>query len=84
MRDNDSWDEWLLYMMSAVEETAYDTIRLVNNIKEEIMRMKNILRNNYKFYSQELLNHLFKQPYTKIEVIRLFHKRMRLKNRPTE
>lgn len=27
VRDNDSWDEWLLYMISAVEETAYDTIR---------------------------------------------------------
>ena len=33
------------------------------------MTMKNILRNNYKFYSQELLNHLFKQPYTKIEFL---------------
>ena len=27
VRDNDSWNEWLLYMISAVEETAYDTIR---------------------------------------------------------
>jgi Fic family protein len=49
-----------------VEETAYDTIRLVNDIKNEMMAMKNKLRENYKFYSQELLNHLFKQPYTKI------------------
>lgn len=24
---------------------------------------------NYKFYSQDLLNHLFKQPYTKIEYV---------------
>lgn len=69
VRDNESWEEWLLYMISAVEETAYDTIRLVNNIKKEMMKMKNILRNNYKFYSQELLNHLFKQPYTKIEFL---------------
>ena len=69
VRDNDSWEAWLLYMISAVEETAYDTIRLVNNIKTEMMIMKNILRNNYKFYSQELLNHLFKQPYTKIEFL---------------
>ncbi|MFT5777225.1 MAG: Fic family protein [Crocinitomicaceae bacterium] len=53
-------------MISAVEEMAYDTIRLVNDIKKEMMTMKNILPNNYKFYSQELLNHLFKQPYTKI------------------
>lgn len=69
VRDNGSWEEWLLYMISAVEETAYDTISLVNNIKKEMMKMKNILRNNYKFYSQELLNHLFKHPYTKIEFL---------------
>ena len=69
VRDNDSWDEWLLYMINAVEETAYETLRLVNNIKCEMMKMKNILRTNYKFYSQELLNHLFKQPYTKIEFL---------------
>ena len=31
--------------------------------------MKNELRNNYKFYSQDLLNHLFKTPYTKIEYL---------------
>jgi len=69
VRDHDRWEEWLLYIISAVEETSYDTIRLVNNIKEEMIKMKNILRNNYKFYSQELLNHLFKQPYTKIELL---------------
>lgn len=31
--------------------------------------MKIVLRDNYKFYSQDLLNHLFKQPYTKIEYL---------------
>jgi predicted transcriptional regulator len=30
---------------------------------------KNLLRNNYKFYSQDLLNNLFKNPYTKIEFL---------------
>lgn len=57
-------------MIEAVEKIAYETITLVNKIKTEMMDMKNILRSNYKFYSQELLNHLFKQPYTKIEFLR--------------
>lgn len=69
IRDNGNWEEWILYMLSAVEETAYDTIRLVNVIKKEMQEMKNRLRDNYKFYSQELLNHLYKQPYTKIEFL---------------
>ena len=30
---------------------------------------KHRLRDNYKFYSQDLLNNLFKHPYTKIEFI---------------
>jgi Fic family protein len=69
VRDNGNWDEWILYMLNAVEETAYDTIRLVNLIKLAMQEMKITLRDNYKFYSQELLNHLFKQPYTKIEFL---------------
>jgi len=56
-------------MISAVEETSYDTLRLVTNIKTNMMTMKNVLRIDYKFYSQELLNHLFKQPYTKVEFL---------------
>ena len=34
-----------------------------------MMQFKHALRNNYKFYSQDLLNNLFKHPYTKIEFI---------------
>lgn len=69
VRDNDSWEDWILFMLKAVEETSYSTISLVNTIKHEMQTMKNVLRENYKFYSQELLNHLFKQPYTKIEFL---------------
>lgn len=69
VRDTDNWEDWLIFMISAVKETAYDTIRLVNEIKREMMAMKKLLRKDYKFYSQELLNHLFKQPYTKIEFL---------------
>lgn len=69
VRDEGKWEEWLLYVLDAVEKTAADTIRLVNTIKVEMTKMKTTLRDNYKFYSQELLNHLFKQPYTKIEFL---------------
>lgn len=69
VRDKSEWEDWLLYMITAVEETSHDTIRLVNTIKKEMSEMKKVLRDNYKFYSQELLNHLFQQPYTKIEFL---------------
>jgi Fic family protein len=34
-----------------------------------MLEFKHKLRSNYKFYSHELLNNLFKHPYTKIEFI---------------
>ncbi|MEW7281326.1 Fic family protein [Aquimarina sp. 2201CG1-2-11] len=69
VRDLGNWESWILFMIRAVEETSLYTIELIKGIKSDMMKMKNILRDNYKFYSQELLNHLFKLPYTKIEFL---------------
>jgi len=69
VRENDDWENWILYMLQAVEEISHETIILIAKIKELIFEYKNLLRNNYKFYSQDLLNNLFKHPYTKIEFI---------------
>jgi Fic family protein len=69
VRDRENWEEWLLFMIQGVEETARETIELINQIKSLMMDYKQRLRGNYKFYSQDLLNNLFKHPYTKIEFI---------------
>lgn len=69
VRLSDSWEEWLVYMIRGIEETANETIALISEIKILMHKMKQQLRSSYKFYSQELLNNLFKYPYTKIEYI---------------
>ena len=69
VRDNESWEAWLIFMITGVEEIANETSNLIREIKTQMGTMKNELRNNYKFYSQDILNHLFKQPYTKIEYL---------------
>ena len=69
VRETDNWENWILYMLDAVEQISKETIVLIGKIKELIFEYKNLLRNNYKFYSQDLLNNLFKHPYTKIEFI---------------
>ncbi len=69
VRQTDNWENWLLFMLDAVEQISKETIKLVEKIKNLIFEYKNILRNNYKFYSQDLLNNLFKHPYTKIEFV---------------
>ena len=69
VRETDNWENWILYMLDAVEVISKETIILIRNMKALIFEYKNILRNNYKFYSQDLLNNLFKHPYTKIEFV---------------
>lgn len=69
VRDTDEWEEWLLFMVRGVEETSRETISLILQISELMKEYKNKLRDNYKFYSQDLLNNLFKHPYTKIEFL---------------
>lgn len=69
VREEKLWEEWLLFMIKGVEKTAKETIELIIQIKELMQYYKHRLRGNYKFYSQDLLNNLFKHPYTKIEFI---------------
>ncbi len=69
VRTKNNWEEWLLFMIKAVDKTSRETIDLIIKIRELMMNYKHILRDNYKFYSQDLLNNLFKHPYTKIEFI---------------
>ncbi|QHI37476.1 Adenosine monophosphate-protein transferase SoFic [Kordia antarctica] len=69
VRETDNWEKWILYILDSVEQISKETIILISKIKALIFEYKNLLRNNYKFYSQDLLNNLFKHPYTKIEFI---------------
>jgi Fic family protein len=69
VRIKNNWEEWLLFMIKAVDQTSRETIDLIIKIRELMMNYKRTLRDNYKFYSQDLLNNLFKHPYTKIEFI---------------
>ena len=69
VRTKNNWEEWLLFMIKAVDQTSRETIDLIIKIRELMMIYKRTLRDNYKFYSQDLLNNLFKHPYTKIEFI---------------
>jgi Fic family protein len=69
VRDKDEWEEWILFMLNAVIETSKDTILVIEKIKDLLIEYKHKIRNDYKFYSQDLLNNLFKHPYTKIEFL---------------
>ena len=62
------WQEWILFILKGVEQTALDTTRLVQGISALMQRHKQTLRPLFgKNYKHELLNNLFYHPYTKIE-----------------
>ncbi len=69
IRDDNNWEEWILFVIRGIEITSKETINLISQIKELMLEYKFKLRDNYKFYSQDLLNNLFKHPYTKIEFV---------------
>ena len=69
VRDDDGWEAWILYMLTAVEETARQTIVTVSEIKEALQDYRHRIRDQYRFYSQDLIDSLFAHPYTKIDVI---------------
>lgn len=64
----EAWEQWILYMLKGVEETAEETLNLVNGISELMAECKNLIRSRLpKIYSHDLLNCLFFSPYTKVE-----------------
>lgn len=70
VRETGQWEEWILYMLAGVEQTAAESIVLISNIKNLMQQYKKDIRSRFpKMYSQDLLNNLFKYPYTKIEFI---------------
>jgi Fic family protein len=69
VRERDAWEDWVLYMLEAIEETAAAGIETIQAIKGLFLDYKHRIRAQYRFYSQDLINNLFSHPYTKIEFI---------------
>ena len=69
VREQDTWEDWVMYMLEAVEITARQTVATVQAIKAALFDYKHRIRDGHKFYSQDLINNLFMHPYTKIDFI---------------
>lgn len=61
-----TWENWILYMLNAVIETSKTTICLIDSIKNLILEFSEIISEKTSFFSTDLINTLFKHPYTKI------------------
>lgn len=70
VRDTLEWEAWILFMLKGVEQTADETIKFIRGMSDMMMRYKHQIRTNLpNVYSQDLINNLFRHPYTKIEFV---------------
>ena len=70
VRTKGSWEEWIIYMLEGIEQTATKQVQLINDIKELMDNTKEKLKSELpKIYSKDLLEVLFIHPYTKIDML---------------
>ncbi len=70
VRTRGAWEEWVLFMLEGVAQTARQTVGLVAAIRETMLDCKHRIRSQFpRIYSQDLLNNLFRHPYTKIAIL---------------
>ena len=70
VRDTGEWEEWIIYILNGIEQTAKETIVLISEMRKLMQDYKIRIRKEFpKMYSQDLLNNIFRHPYTKIEFV---------------
>ena len=70
VRTKENWEEWVLYMLDGVEQTALETVELINGIHRLMGETKEVIKEKLpKIYSKDLVEILFMHPYTKIEFL---------------
>ena len=45
VRDHDDWENWVLYILKGIEETAKESIKFINQIKALVLETKRRMRN---------------------------------------
>ena len=69
-REKNNYEDWIIYILKGIQETSKNTIDLIKMIQEEMELYRNKFREELpKVYSDELLDALFFEVYTKINYI---------------
>lgn len=70
VRTKNKWEDWILYMLKGVEETAHQTIAQIKSIQKLfIATQEKIKKDAPKAYDKELIEILFEHPYCKTEIL---------------
>lgn len=69
-RENNNYEDWIIYILKGIEETSKNTIELIKLIQSEMKSYKEEFMTKLpKIYSDELLDSLFFEVYTRIAYI---------------
>lgn len=70
VRTTNSWNMWVIWMLNGIHETSQQTIALIRKINLMMAKFQyKIQLEAGNIYSKELLESIFKHPYTKIKFI---------------
>ena len=70
VRTKNKWEDWVLYMLKGVEETALKTTVQIKAIQKLFTATQEKIRKELpKAYNKELLEILFEHPYCKTEIL---------------
>lgn len=70
VRTEEAWEDWIMFILQGIEETAKETIQKVKAIKELLDNTLEMVKTKApKIYSKELVETLFENPYCKIEIV---------------
>jgi Fic family protein len=65
--ERQDWEDWIVYMLTAIENTAVYTAEQLKLIKQSMDITASIIkRETPRMYSKDLLEVLYEQPYTRI------------------
>ena len=64
------WEDWILYMLKAIQTTSMQTIDKISSILNLLeLTIQKVQIKSPKIYTKELVELLFEQPYSKIEFV---------------
>ena len=70
VRDKHNWQDWIVFILKGIFFTSIETIHFISRIKILMEHYKKTIRLKLpQIYSQDLIDALFKYPYTKISFI---------------
>jgi len=70
VRTKNNWEDWILYMLKGIEQTALSTIEQINKINHLFSETQKLVQEKLpRVYSKDLIEQLYIHPYSKIEFL---------------